>query len=121
MARELNRLEKHYKDVVIPAIMKERNFTNVYQVPKIEKIVLNRGLGVMDSTATSLCMDNHIPIRVFGLNPPENIKRVILRSPEPMQSASERRRPGVSEGTGNGKKLMNRRSEIIIVKTQVLC
>jgi len=39
--------------------------------------VLNRGLGVMDSTATSLCMDNHIPIRVFGLDDPENIKRAI--------------------------------------------
>ncbi len=40
--------------------------------------VLNRGLGVMDSTATSLCMDNKIPIRVFGLDDPENIKRVIM-------------------------------------------
>ncbi len=40
--------------------------------------VLNRGLGVMDSTATSLCMDNNIPIMVFGLNKPENIKKVIL-------------------------------------------
>lgn len=40
--------------------------------------VLNRGLGVMDSTATSLCMDNKIPIRVFGLSEPENIKRLIL-------------------------------------------
>lgn len=40
--------------------------------------VLNRGLGVMDSTATSLCMDNRIPIVVFGLNEPENIKKVIL-------------------------------------------
>ena len=40
--------------------------------------VLNRGLGVMDSTATSLCMDNNIPIRVFGLDKPDNIKRVIL-------------------------------------------
>ncbi|MBF8983061.1 UMP kinase [Lutibacter sp. B2] len=40
--------------------------------------VLNKGLGVMDSTATSLCMDNNIPIVVFGLNEPENIKRVIL-------------------------------------------
>ena len=39
--------------------------------------VLNRGLGVMDSTATSLCMDNNIPIRVFGLDDPENIKRAI--------------------------------------------
>jgi len=39
--------------------------------------VLNRGLGVMDSTATSLCMDNHIPIHVFGLNDPENIVKAI--------------------------------------------
>lgn len=40
--------------------------------------VLNRGLGVMDSTATSLCMDNKIPILVFGLDDPENIKRAIM-------------------------------------------
>lgn len=37
--------------------------------------VLNRGLGVMDSTATSLCMDNDIPILVFGLDDPQNIIR----------------------------------------------
>lgn len=41
------------------------------------KEVLSRGLGVMDSTATSLCMDNGIPIRVFGLDDPENIIRVL--------------------------------------------
>ena len=40
--------------------------------------ILNAGLGVMDSTATSLCMDNDIPIRVFGLDTPENILNVIL-------------------------------------------
>lgn len=40
--------------------------------------VLNRGLGVMDSTATSLCMDNNIPLIVFNLEIPGNIKRVIL-------------------------------------------
>ena len=39
--------------------------------------VLNRGLGVMDSTATSLCMDNKIPIRVFGLDDPENILKAL--------------------------------------------
>lgn len=39
--------------------------------------VLNKGLGVMDSTATSLCMDNNIPILVFGLDDPENIKRAV--------------------------------------------
>ena len=40
--------------------------------------VLKLGLKVMDSTATSLCMDNKIPIKVFGLDEPENIIKVIL-------------------------------------------
>ena len=40
--------------------------------------VLNKQLGVMDSTATSLCMDNNIPILVFGLEDPENIKRAVM-------------------------------------------
>lgn len=39
--------------------------------------VLEKGLQVMDSTATSLCMDNNIPILVFGLDKPGNIKRAI--------------------------------------------
>ncbi len=40
--------------------------------------VLNQGLGVMDSTATSLCMDNEIPIIVFNLNADGNILKVVL-------------------------------------------
>lgn len=40
--------------------------------------VLKRGLKVMDSTATSLCMDNKIPILVFGLKELGNIKRAIM-------------------------------------------
>ncbi|WP_300348088.1 UMP kinase [Clostridium sp.] len=40
--------------------------------------VLEQGLQVMDSTATSLCMDNNIPILVFALDQPENIKKAIL-------------------------------------------
>lgn len=39
--------------------------------------VLEKGLQVMDSTATSLCMDNEIPIIVFGLDTPNNIKKVM--------------------------------------------
>lgn len=39
--------------------------------------VLDNGLAVMDSTATSLCMDNNIPIIVFGLNKPDNIVKVL--------------------------------------------
>ena len=40
--------------------------------------VLNRGLKVMDSTAISLCMDNDIPLIVFNMMQPGNMKRVIL-------------------------------------------
>lgn len=39
--------------------------------------VLQKGLQVMDATATSLCMDNNLPIIVFDLTTPGNIKRVI--------------------------------------------
>lgn len=46
------------------------------ELPYIE--VLNRGLKVMDSTATSLCMDNKIPLIVFNLNEEGNIKKAIM-------------------------------------------
>ena len=39
---------------------------------------LQRRLKVMDSTAFSLCMDNRMPIIVFDLFKPHNIKRVVL-------------------------------------------
>ena len=45
MAKELNRLHKHYLDVVVPAMMKEKGYKNINQVPMIEKIVVSRGLG----------------------------------------------------------------------------
>ena len=48
---------------------------------RFEKIsyldVLQRGLGVMDSTAISLCMENKMPIIVFDLNVEGNIRRVV--------------------------------------------
>lgn len=39
--------------------------------------VLQRGLRVMDATAVSLCMDNRLPIVVFDLNEPGNIRRAV--------------------------------------------
>jgi len=43
--------------------------------------VLERQLKVMDATAISLCMDNKLPIVVFNLRQPGNIRRVILGDP----------------------------------------
>jgi uridylate kinase len=40
--------------------------------------VLKRGLRVMDTTAISLCMDNRMPIIVFNIRQPGNIRRVLL-------------------------------------------
>jgi len=40
--------------------------------------VLSRHLAVMDSTATSLSMDNHIPVILFALKDPENIYRAVI-------------------------------------------
>ena len=39
--------------------------------------VLQRELKVMDSTATSLCKDNNIPLVVFGINEPKNMVKII--------------------------------------------
>ncbi len=39
--------------------------------------VLQRNLKVMDATAISLCMDNNLPIIVFNLNVPGNIKKIV--------------------------------------------
>ncbi len=43
--------------------------------------VLGRGLQVMDATAISLCMDNRLPIVVFNLRTPGNLRRVICGEP----------------------------------------
>ena len=46
------------------------------EVPYLE--ALQRRLKVMDSTAFSMCMDNKMPIIVFDLFRPHNLKRVVL-------------------------------------------
>ena len=51
------------------------NATRFDEITYLE--VLQRQLKVMDSTATSLCMDNNIPLVVFGIAEPENIVKII--------------------------------------------
>lgn len=71
-------------------LMAKNNVDGVYNAdPKLDPFakkydtlqfmdVLNQGLGVMDSTAISLCMDNNIPIVVFNITEPGNIRRAVL-------------------------------------------
>lgn len=52
------------------------------KLPELTYIeVLKKGLQVMDATAISLCMDNQLPIIVFDLTTPGNIKKVIAGEP----------------------------------------
>lgn len=47
-------------------------------IPEISaRDALQRGLKVMDSTALSLCMDNHLPIHVFNMADDSNINRIV--------------------------------------------
>jgi large subunit ribosomal protein L5 len=39
------RLRQHYRDEVVPAMMREFGYTNVMQVPQLKKVVINIGLG----------------------------------------------------------------------------
>ena len=57
------RLEAHYKDSVVPALIERFGYTSAMQVPKIEKITLNMGLGealtdkkVLDAGANDLAV-----------------------------------------------------------------
>ena len=71
-------------------IMKATKVDGIYdadpmKVPDAERFrrisyidVLTRGLKVMDTTAISMCMDNEMPIVVFNILEPGNIKRVIM-------------------------------------------
>jgi uridylate kinase len=52
------------------------NATKFVQLTYIE--VLNRNLKVMDATAISLCMDNNMPIKIFNLLEPGNVKKAVM-------------------------------------------
>jgi uridylate kinase len=58
---------------------KDPNATRFGQVDYLQ--VLQLGLEVMDNTALTLCMDNGLPIIVFDMNVPGNIRRVVHGEP----------------------------------------
>ena len=69
-------LAKNIDGVYTADPRKDASATKIDEITYQE--ILSRGLAAMDSTATSFCMDNHIPILVFGLDNPENIYRAVM-------------------------------------------
>ncbi|MBK8171067.1 MAG: 50S ribosomal protein L5 [Sandaracinaceae bacterium] len=58
MAGYVSRLQTKYKNEVIPSLMKEFSFTNPMEVPRLEKIVLNMGLG--EAVANAKIIDSAV-------------------------------------------------------------
>ena len=54
----MEKLREQYEKEVVPALMKKFNYTSVMQVPKLEKIVINMGLG--DTKDNPKALDNAI-------------------------------------------------------------
>lgn len=50
---ERNWIRTHYKETVVPALVKKFGYKNINEVPKLEKIVLNMGLGDVRDNAKS--------------------------------------------------------------------
>ncbi|MCR5553643.1 MAG: 50S ribosomal protein L5 [bacterium] len=48
-----NRLKERYTNVVVPALVKQYGYSNINEVPKLEKIVLNMGLGDVKDNSKS--------------------------------------------------------------------
>ena len=47
----MNRLKERYVKEIVPSLIKKHNYTTIMEVPKLEKIVINMGVG--DATSTS--------------------------------------------------------------------
>jgi len=58
-------------------------------------VLTDKNLAVMDSTAISLCKDNNLPILVFNMTIPGNIRRVVLGEPLGTLVLDERRDPSL--------------------------
>ena len=54
----MNRLNQKYKETVVPALMKQFNYKSVMEVPYIDKVVINMGVG--DAIANSKALDEAV-------------------------------------------------------------
>jgi large subunit ribosomal protein L5 len=52
----MTRLEKHYKDTVVPKLMERFGYKNPMQVPRLSKITLNMGVG--EAVANKKVLEN---------------------------------------------------------------
>ena len=84
------RFREYYKNEVVPRLMKEGGYKNVMQVPKIEKIVINIGLGEAIANAKALEAATGDLATITGQKPH------VRRATKSMLSWSRREPPQIS-------------------------
>jgi len=74
------RLEKFYKDTVVPQLMKEFGYENIMQVPRITKIALNMGVG--EAVGNKKILENAVAdmAKIAGQKPVTTKARVSVAS-----------------------------------------
>ena len=66
---EINRIKALYTQTVIPAMIKKFNYGNINQVPKLEKIVINAGLGDIKDNSKSIQLAQQELMQIAGQKP----------------------------------------------------
>ena len=63
------RLKERYRTEIVPALMKQLGYSNIMQVPRLEKVVVNKGVG--DASADKKALDNAVDElrRITGRQP----------------------------------------------------
>lgn len=65
----MNRLQKHYNEVVVPALMKKFEYSSPMQVPRLLKIVLNTGVGEVTQNSKAIDFAVYTLTQVGGQKP----------------------------------------------------
>ncbi|HSX41553.1 MAG TPA: 50S ribosomal protein L5 [Candidatus Saccharimonadales bacterium] len=71
----MNRLHKKYNEEVRPALMKELGYTNVHQIPRIEKVVINAGVGRATADSKHLETVGHTVAKISGQAPVQTVAK----------------------------------------------
>ena len=76
----MTRLQKHYKDVVVPKLMERFGYANVMQVPRLTKITLNMGVG--EAVGNKKVLENALDdmSKIAGQKPVSTKARVSVAS-----------------------------------------
>ena len=65
----MNRVRKRYQEEVVPALMKEFGYSSVHEVPRLEKIVLNCGVGEATQNSKAIQYSEYALRQITGQKP----------------------------------------------------